>query len=213
MREDDPALVHRGLSAAYRGHDRTGRQTGDGTGRGPRRRVSETRLDAVARRGRKRRVRFAHARRAGARAAAGGDGAAEARRPGGLRGSPDLRALRRHAAARRHRPCAGKRSRAHAHGRASGGAGRIYARIHPGIDPRCLAAHGEDVLFHHSQRRGGAVPRHASRGDDPATGTHFTRVPGRFRTPLSENARRPRSQVGSGVHPGSRRSAVGDSSS
>ena len=36
----------------------------------------------------------------------------------------------------------------------------------PGADPRAVAADAEDVLLHHAQRRGSAVPRHRADRDD-----------------------------------------------
>ena len=37
---------------------------------------------------------------------------------------------------------------------------------HAGADPRALVADAQDVLLHHAQRRGGAVPRHRADRDD-----------------------------------------------
>ena len=77
-----------------------------------------------------------------------------------------LPALRRHAAARRARARARERSGSDADGRAARRARCADARADPGAHPRAVVADAEDVLLHHAQRRGGAVPRDRADRDD-----------------------------------------------
>ena len=70
LRQDDAAVVHRGLHAAFVGRDRARRQAGHRPRRRARRRVPEARADAVAQRRRQRRVRVADARHRAKRSAA-----------------------------------------------------------------------------------------------------------------------------------------------
>ena len=79
---------------------------------------------------------------------------------------PDLPALRRHAAAGGPRARARERSRGDADGRAARRARCAHARADPGAHPQAVVGDEEDVLLHHAQRRGGALPRHRAHRDD-----------------------------------------------
>ena len=113
----------------------------------------------------------------------------------------DLPDLRRHAAAGGPRARAGERPGSDADGRAARRARCAHARAAPGADPRLVVADEEDVLLHHAQRRGGAVPRHRAHRHDALARSHRAPLQSRFRPPLHRVARRARGEGRPRVHP------------
>ena len=69
----------------------------------------------------------------------------------------------------------------------------------------------ENVLLHHAQRRGGAVPCDRAGRDDAVAGPHLASLPARLRAPLHRVPRRARGEVRLRVHSHPRGSAAGDS--
>ena len=155
------------------GADPARRPNGRRTGRRPLGRLPEARAAALARRARQRRVRAEAAGQAARPAAL------RSRRrvhrpagPQGLRALAGLCAVGRHAAAGGHRPRPDLRPQGPADGRAARRARRADPGKGAGTDPRHLAAHPQDGVLHHPQRRGGAVHGHQAHRHVAAAGAH-----------------------------------------
>ena len=146
------------------GDDPARRQAGHRPRRRPRRRVPEARADAVAQRRRQRRVRPAHARRR--RRPSAGAVALEKLRLVGLEEFADARRSTSSPAACS--SASASRARSPAIPKLllmDEPLGALDAFTREAIQELILDvwhAHRQDVLLHHAQRRGGAVPRHRS---------------------------------------------------